>query len=516
MRSGATTGRRTRRRRRRGGPSLRTRCCLLGLLLALGGSRGREDEDNGPTGKLRVAVIGGGVGGAYFAMEASRLLGPDVSLTLFERDDRVGGRVQSFAYENRTLELGASIAYVGNANLRNAADALNLKRIPLAEQNVGFWDGANFVYLSSQSLWSTAAAVFRWGFLPLWRMHSRVNWAKDRFENIYSMQDSGVGFETGEELWDALGLLELAHESISQHLGSSALTDEFVYAANRVSYNQDSDEFNALAGLVSLIPAVTGNLFRIEGGNQLLVEAMLRSAPGLQIVTSTEVTSVREKMEGGVYKLFARQAPLGDFDAVVLAAPLGHARISFELGGKAAASPVKGQEFTVTHTTFVKGKLQPRYFGASEGDMTLPGSILLTRTGGAKEPFSSLGAQFESLSAQGEAVMIHKIFSSNALHTGQLDSMFGGGGWEIIHERMWQAYPELRPVIGDGKENATSRWPLVPFPGHQIHYLSGLEMAVSAMEISTIAARNAVNLLAKHLEHREEQRQDELEQYAEL
>ncbi|CAN0543264.1 unnamed protein product, partial [Ectocarpus sp. 8 AP-2014] len=46
---------------------------------------------------------------------------------------------------------------------------------------------------------------------------------------------------------------------------------ELAHAANRVNYNQGNG-LNALAGVVSLCPAVTGDLFSVEGGNARLSE----------------------------------------------------------------------------------------------------------------------------------------------------------------------------------------------------------------------------------------------------
>jgi hypothetical protein len=52
---------------------------------------------------------------------------------------------------------------------------------------------------------------------------------------------------------------------------------QFVGSVNRVNYNQNND-VNALAGLVSLCPTVTGAVVSVREGNARMAEAMLQAA----------------------------------------------------------------------------------------------------------------------------------------------------------------------------------------------------------------------------------------------
>ena len=45
-------------------------------------------------GEVRVAVIGAGIGGSASAYYVRQLLGDEAAITVFERDMRVGGRVE--------------------------------------------------------------------------------------------------------------------------------------------------------------------------------------------------------------------------------------------------------------------------------------------------------------------------------------------------------------------------------------------------------------------------------------
>lgn len=122
------------------------------------------------------------------------------------------------------------------------------------------------------------------------------------------------GFETPQDLWSALGLLELTQVSMRDYLQqrgvaspSSKLVRELVGSVNKVNYNQVGEEqaglpaphscphpsshtralglsgvqdngLNALAGVVSLCPMVTGSVFSLSEGNEVLAQAMLNSS----------------------------------------------------------------------------------------------------------------------------------------------------------------------------------------------------------------------------------------------
>ena len=89
----------------------------------------------------RIAVIGAGPGGtstAYFLSKAQQQLqnagmgGQGFEITLFERDERVGGRTAVVhPYDNEQLpavELGASIFADVNKNLKRAAEVRGVRQ----------------------------------------------------------------------------------------------------------------------------------------------------------------------------------------------------------------------------------------------------------------------------------------------------------------------------------------------------------------------------------------------------
>lgn len=89
-----------------------------------------------------------------------------------------------------------------------------------------------------------------------------------------------------------------------------------------------------------------------------------------------------------------------------------------------------------------------------------------------------------------EKTGIYKLFSSALLTDSFLNDMFFTG-WSLLHHREWKAYPSYHPP--------EAMTPFLVLPGERIWYVNALETAVSAMEISAIAAKNCALLLSRDL-----------------
>ena len=83
--------------------------CALLCWLALGDS---TFEETPLDHKLsRVAILGGGIGGSSAAYFLKELLQDQVEIFVFERSDRVGGRLSDVTVEGVRLEIG-KLVYV--------------------------------------------------------------------------------------------------------------------------------------------------------------------------------------------------------------------------------------------------------------------------------------------------------------------------------------------------------------------------------------------------------------------
>lgn len=67
---------------------------------------------------INVAIVGGGVAGAYaaYALWQANQVVPeyDLNITIFEASGRLGGRATAIEVDGHTVELGASMIYGGN------------------------------------------------------------------------------------------------------------------------------------------------------------------------------------------------------------------------------------------------------------------------------------------------------------------------------------------------------------------------------------------------------------------
>jgi prenylcysteine oxidase/farnesylcysteine lyase len=281
------------------GASQRLRCLhmlrLRALLLLLSALAIAEGE--GP--KKRVAVIGAGIGGAsagFFLHERG------VEVTVFERSPAVGGRSSSAAYplsppsseRPQMMEMGAGILYTGNRYLYNLSLLLGLHHVPSPPRSFGLWSGDTFAFRSGSTKFSTSLGmVWRYG-LSLFRLTKTVKSRLADFMRLYDVQEEGRCFENPKDLWEAVGLYNLTQTTIESYLTAQGLSrrilGELVAAVNRVNYNQNN-QLNALAGVVSLCPLVTGSTFTIREGNGAIAAAMLEHAAH-ELVTNARVDTV--------------------------------------------------------------------------------------------------------------------------------------------------------------------------------------------------------------------------------
>lgn len=319
----------------------------------------------------------------------------------FERNDVPGGRTSSATIDGEIIELGASIAYQGNRYVLEMAGAAGLTTSPPPRSQSGLFalfDGEELVF--RQSPWSFITLIkmlWHYGLAP-WRYRSAAGAMATAFEKVYSLQDNGTYFETPVALLRAMGMYDLTQvnfkEYIVDEMGSyGSFASEFVTAAGLVNYNQNTLELNALAGLVSLLPATDPRLFRVDQGNEKLAARILQHVNATLNLNAT-VTQITKSPNGGFNLTVegcsagpwttGRSNPGGGetkagscgaanvgvafavYDAVIIATPLENSRIEFE-GINLPRIPRR--EYQQVVVTIVKGSVRPTFFGLDPGYM---------------------------------------------------------------------------------------------------------------------------------------------------
>lgn len=198
------------------------------------------------------------------------------------------------------------------------------------------------------------------------------------------------------------------------------------------------------------------------------------------------------------------------YDIVVIATPLhqGKSDITFSGFSPPIPSHYPGR-YHQTVATLIHGTLNVSYLGSTEPASEFTVSDILTT--------DSKGCAINSLSSldpvhipQGykrppaSQSKVWKVFSQQPLSQEQLRDIFLS--WDLVSETRWLAYPSYRPPH--------RKTP--PFILHnRLYYLSAVEWAASAMEMSAIAARN-VALLAHHRWHQQASKIDQEDLHARL
>lgn len=150
-----------------------------------------------------------------------------------------------------------------------------------------------------------------------------------------------------------------------------------------MNYDQSNLQLNALAGLVSLLPATDSKVFAIKGGNSQLASATI-SAANVSVHLNTTVSLVALLKDGRFQLIHSGTMKLDEFvesrseqietenttfDAVIVAVPL---ELSSGLSFQGFDLPViPTRKFQRTVTTLVKGKARPTFFGITNTD-TMP------------------------------------------------------------------------------------------------------------------------------------------------
>lgn len=277
----------------------------------------------------------------------------------------------------------------------------------------------------------------------------------------------------------------------------SPLLEELATGAMRMNYNQNGATVNAFAGGVSLA-AESDELWSVKGGNfQIAAHALdKKNSPHVEWHPNTKVTEIRAVDKGAAHYMIStheeREATQKPFDIVVIATPLEESKgIKLEptwFANSIQSKLEKGgnRKFQTVHVTFVKGNLNPVYFGlgASTPLKDLPGIVLTTEN--PDVPFSSIG---QINLEDNFGVPWYKVFSRSYLSEESVGKIFTNTVQIKRINTAWKAYPVFNPPEVFA--------PFVLDKG--FYYLNSIENAASALEISAVSAKNIALLVANQI-----------------
>lgn len=386
----------------------------------------------------------------------------------------------------QTFEAGASILHPKNYHAVNFTKLLNLKPKdpPSSEDSTAFgiWDGSKFVFktisVSSTvpfvqkivSLANSVLMVLRYG-LSLLRMESFTESAVDKFLKYYESFETRPVFETVDEMLKWAGLFNLTARSLKEELIDARLSpllmQELVTIITRINYGQ-SLSISGLAGAVSLAGSGAG-LWAVEGGNWQMAAGLInRSDVALHLHEEIESISYL----GEYYELNSTKGNSYVCQITVVATPLDELNLHFS-----PLISIPERKLQHTHATFVRGALNPAYFGL-DGISKIP--ELVATIEDPDLPFTCISV----LKQHDENDFTYKIFSRKPMADTVLDDIFSVRKETVRID--WGAYPHYKaPEV------------FAPFilDGRHLYYVNAFENAASTMETSAVAAENVARLI---------------------
>ncbi|XP_030603129.1 prenylcysteine oxidase-like [Archocentrus centrarchus] len=451
--------------------------------------------DGAPPSK--IAVVGAGIGGSATAHFLRQHFGPEVQIDVFEKGE-VGGRLATITVNHNDYESGGSIIHSLNLHMQEFVKQLGLKYRRNVAGKMAVFNGEEVILEETDwYLLDLFRLWWRYG-ISFIRLQMWVEEIMEKFMRIYKYQGHGYAFSSVEELLDSLGgsgFINMTRRPLSDSLlelgVSQRFIDEVIAPVMRINYGQNVS-IPAFVGAVSLAGA-QNNLWAVEGGNKLVCSGLLKMASANLLKAQVNSISPIHSGDSLQYQLsFTTATGTASelYDIVVLATPL-QAGVGSGVHFQGFAPPFDELPGTYHSTvaTIVHGYLNTSFFGFPDPRLFPFASILTTDTPDLF--FNSVASVCPvNISAgfrrkQPQEAGVYKVFSPQPLDKSQLKTLFRS--YYSVQVTEWQAYPRY---------GSSQRLPPVELHPN-LYYLNGIEWAGSAMEMSSVAAKN-IALLAYH------------------
>lgn len=434
----------------------------------------------------RIAIVGGGIGGASVSHFLTELLNETLEIDLYEAKT-IGGRLATVKVDRDEVEAGGSIIHSKNMYMQRFVKLLGLEKSPPSNEKYGIWNGDEFIFTASDwSIITIIKLLYRYG-IQLYRLQSHINYMLEDFTKIYDLQDAGQFFGNVTALLSAMNknfpkLLQISTKEYLLREGfTEQLIDELVEVATVVNYGQDVD-IQSFVSSISLA-ATIGDLWSVKGGNKEVPEHLIYRNNKVNVVPSrvTKIRNLANAYNSSRYEVTyvnkdSTDPMTSNYDIVIIAAPLtSDQEFQIEFAGFSSNLVFPGS-YQTTYATFVKANLKPEYFGLQE---PLDGILSCNPN---KTKISSVGKLDPVDGVIKKDPQVWKVFSRKSLETSLIHDMFSN----IIEKKeiAWKAYPRYSTNMN-----------LDNFKLHDaLYHVNAIEWAASAMEMSAIAGRNVAIL----------------------
>ena len=421
---------------------------------------------------VNLAVIGAGIGGCSAAYFARKYL-PYSKVTVYEMENRIGGRVFTFNVEKMKSEIGAAFFNPINKIVCDLVNEMNLNIKKFEESmDIAVYNGTEIGFKSGQPRFYTMLKLFTKYKLSVPRLLRSLREANGKIKKWYEKEEPTEFWE----LFESVGLdkwYKMRFDQILVEMGiARKFIDEIITPITRIIYSQNA-ELGGFAGLSSLLGVYGESMYSLKEGNNVLPRKLLEASDS-KVELGCKVKSVEKTSKGSFRVLVGENTSV--FDGVIVATPLEVADMTFE-----SVANQKGQtrEYQKIYIRLMKGIIDSRYFN-TESSTKLPSIILTSKEADPITRFSI------KKSTKDDSWVT--VTSTEPIGNDLLDDLFKNGKTFLDHT--WSAaYPVFKPIQ---KIPSTCL-------DKGLLYLNAIESAASSLESSTFAALNSIKTIKEQL-----------------
>mmetsp|Transcript_58110 Transcript_58110/g.138248 ORF Transcript_58110/g.138248 Transcript_58110/m.138248 type:complete len:643 (-) Transcript_58110:58-1986(-) len=250
------------------------RMVLSGLRKWIVGDKCAPSQGKPLRRRIKIAILGGGIGASAVALWLRDALGGENDLDLVViSDSPIGGRCKTVACGSEQYEIGSDLSCGAGLYFASLLRRLGLKQQPLqrTHQAYSVIDGSRLLFCTTGAsalrswhvvawMWSQVQLVMRYGFWPLLQLRSLAHGASGPCtRRLYDALQEGASFAHPRELLAVLGhaCLRLTGRSTEDWLVREQglprqLVSEIVEPVLRAMYGQGCADVHAAALLVML------------------------------------------------------------------------------------------------------------------------------------------------------------------------------------------------------------------------------------------------------------------------
>ena len=168
---------------------------------------------------FKVAVIGSGIGGANYVHFLNQAAAENCQITVFEKENRIGGRVKKDMLGGGLIEQGATLIHSSNYYLQDIMQSYQLEKTKPhggegEAETLAIWDGNDFrLNTSRNSFKSTIQMLWAYG-MSLSDLADLVKAMIPKWEMVYANLGAGKTYDSPESLFKAIDLYDLTQHTI--------------------------------------------------------------------------------------------------------------------------------------------------------------------------------------------------------------------------------------------------------------------------------------------------------------